>query len=291
MNTSTATLSSTELSPTEKSAPTRRAEMERTTPSPLKSVDNAKAQSAKLHPKEHGAYAILGIPMVTALIMGGLNPIGMCIAIAAWAGFVAHEPLLVVWGHRGLRAQGNTPAARSRLVILLSVTLLAGSLAFVFGGPSLRWSIVACVVLASTSFAVALAGLHRTLWGQLWGVAGLSLPCVPILLTSGLSTANATAVWGVWLVGFGATTLAVRSVIAAQKRQSRWLHTSALAILSLLVTLGCIASQYWLLASLPMLALSWYLLWAPPPAKHLKRVGWTLVAGTALSATLIVGIF
>ena len=38
------------------------------------------------------------------------------------------------------------------------------------------------------------------------------------------------------------------------------------------------------IVTLPMLAMSWFLLFAPPSAKHLKRVGWTMVVCTVTSA-------
>jgi len=44
------------------------------------------------------------------------------------------------------------------------------------------------------------------------------------------------------------------------------------------------------LASLPMLCASWYLLLAPPPAKQLRRIGWTLVAVTVATAICMLAI-
>jgi YwiC-like protein len=45
---------------------------------------------ANLSPKEHGAYAILAIPIVTAIFITGLTLVGLCVAIASIAGFLAH---------------------------------------------------------------------------------------------------------------------------------------------------------------------------------------------------------
>jgi uncharacterized BrkB/YihY/UPF0761 family membrane protein len=39
-----------------------------------------------------------------------------------------------------------------------------------------------------------------------------------------------------------------------------------------------------LIVSLPMISMSWYLLYAPPHAKQLKRVRWTLVGGAVATA-------
>ena len=47
-------------------------------------------------PREHGAYGQLAFPLVTALVIAGVTLSGVLIAVAAIAGFLAHEPLLVL---------------------------------------------------------------------------------------------------------------------------------------------------------------------------------------------------
>lgn len=240
--------------------------------------------AAKLKPKEHGAYVILAIPIVTSLVVAGPTLVGLCVAVASVAGFLAHEPLLIALGHRGTRAQRTTPAARKRLGMLLAVTMACGGVAMVVGIASVRWSLLGCGVLAVASFALAIAGKHRTLGGQLWGVVALSVPCVPILLAGNLSTSLTMEVWGTWLIGFACTTMTVRGVIAAQKRQSRKVQWAAMTGLSILVAALAFNGFALPVALLPMLGMSWYLLFDPPHVKQLKRVGWTLVIGTIASA-------
>ncbi|PAY18160.1 hypothetical protein CKO51_17785 [Rhodopirellula sp. SM50] len=240
--------------------------------------------AAKLKPKEHGAYAILGIPIATSLLIAGLSVPGVCVAIASVTGFLAHEPLLVAWGHRGSRAQRSTPTATRRLVILTALTILCGCVAFLTGSNPVRISLLGCLGLASTSFALAVAGNHRSLLGQLWGVVGLSVPCVPILLAGAIPTDLAIEIWTTWLIGFAATTMAVRGVIAAQKRHPRTIHWLAISALSLLAIGLVVSTDSLAIVTSPMLAMSVYLMTWPPPAKHLKRVGWTLVVGTVASA-------
>lgn len=258
-------------------------------------IESAKMTRAEpatnLKPKEHGAYAILAIPIVTAILITGPTLVGLCIAIAAIAGFLAHEPLLVALGHRGIRAQRTTPAAQRRLGILLTVSTVCGVSAIVAGATSVRYSLLVCGTLAIVSFAFAIAGKHRTLGGQLWGVVGLSIPCVPILLAGDLPALLTMEAWGTWLIGFGATTLAVRGVIAAQKRQSRALHLVVIGGLSIAVAVMTMAGFKLPIVTLPMLCISWYLLYAPPHAKQLKRVGWTLVGGTIASAIWMGAVF
>ncbi len=247
--------------------------------------------AAQLHPKEHGAYAMLSVPIVTALIAGGPSRVGVCVAVAGVAGFLAHEPLLVLCGHRGRRAQRQTDGASSRLVVWVLLAIAAGSAALVTGSLPVRLSLLACLALAASGFAIALSGRHRTMGGQLWGAIGLSSPSVPILIAGGASVADAMTLWTAWLLGFWATTVAVRSVIAAQKRRPRLLHTSILTTVTLPVGIAMAMGNLWPLVTLPMIALSWYLHISPPPAKQIKRVGWTLVAGTLLSALSAIIIF
>jgi hypothetical protein len=115
-------------------------------------------------------------------------------------------------------------------------------------------------------------------------MAGLSLPSVPMLLAGQCERDVAVEIWATWLLGFTATTFVVHSVIAAQKRQSRRRHVGILLLVTGLVLGGWAGGWPRLLAASPMLVTSWYLLASPPPARHLKRVGWTLVAATSLTA-------
>lgn len=243
--------------------------------------------AAPLNPKEHGAYAILGIPIVISLLIAGLTVVGTSIAIAAVGGFLAHEPLLVFLGHRGSRARGATPVAGKRLTARLAVVIGCGLLAIVLGSADVRWSLFGCGTLATIGFAIAGAGKHRTLGGQLMGVIGLSAPSVPILLSGSFAPSQALGIWCTWMIGFTATTLAVRGVIASQKRQSRLVPWCVIASLSGLVAGLALVDFTLPIATLPMLTMSWYLLLFPPPAKQLRQIGWTLVAGTLATAAWI----
>ncbi len=254
----------------------------------IASAAQTERPTVSLKPKEHGAYAIVMIPMLTALVTSGVSIVGVAVVVASLAGFFAHEPFLIALGHRGGRVRRDAPDARSRATRLLLLSVLAGSTAMWFGTPGVRIALVGCLLLAIASLTLAVARRHRTLGGQLFGVAGLSAPCVPILIAGGLPVQQALLVWSVWLLGFVSTTLAVRGVIAAQKRQPRTLHWSGLGLTTVAIV-GAAWIGIWLpLATLPMIAASWGLMAWPPPAKYLKRVGWTLVAGTIATAAIVV---
>ena len=249
---------------------------------------------AKLYPKEHGAYAMLGIPLVTALAASGITVAGVCVAIAAVAGFCANEPLLVACGHRGGRVQHSTPQAKGLFVGLFALAGSACLIALIVGNFSMRVGLGVFLVFAVISLAFSIAGQNRKTAVHLWGMLSLSLPCVPILLSANASVTTSLSFWAVWLIGFAATTLAVRGMMARQKHESRWWHLLALAVLTALIGVGaCCAfsAASWLLVTLPMIAVSWYLLILPPPIKQLKRVGWTMVVGTLSTAILTLVVF
>ena len=245
-------------------------------------------QPVSLLPKEHGAYAMLLIPLVTSLLTGGLTLIGIAIAVAVVAGFLAHEPMLVARGHRGQRAQTGTPNARKQLFLWLLLAMVTGSVVFYLGATQVRIAWAICLIFAVVSFGMSAAGLHRKTAVHLWGMIGLSLPCISILLAGGESVGQALSFWGVWILGFAATTLGVRGMMANQKNRSRQLHLLALTILTLAIGIGSARGCMWPLATLPMIGVSWYLLISPPPLKQLKRVGWVMVIGTLTTAFLIV---
>ena len=61
------------------------------------------ARRRSLWPREHGAYAQLAAPLLTALVIVRPTVAAALLALAACIAFLANEPLLVVLGHRGKR--------------------------------------------------------------------------------------------------------------------------------------------------------------------------------------------
>ena len=184
----------------------------------------------------------------------------------------------------------STPGAWRRFGGLITTTITAGSFAFFSGGWSLRVSLAACLLLAATQFMLSIGGWHRTFAAQIWGVVGLSVVCVPIYLSAGWSVSSALIVWTAWLFGFCATTTAVRAVIANQKRKPRILHgCMEVAIAAAIIALAVSTSRVYT-AIVPMVLASGYLMAVPPPATQLKRVGWSLVAATLVSAIAMIGL-
>jgi YwiC-like protein len=73
-------------------------------------------------PREHGAYSQMALPLVTSLVVARAAPPALFVAVAVVCGFLAHEPLLLLMGGRGVRARH---AAGSRAAIWFATTLCA----------------------------------------------------------------------------------------------------------------------------------------------------------------------
>src|SRR5204862_336839 len=93
----------------------------------------------RVFPKEHGAYGQLLFPLATVLVVGRRTPAALTLAAAAVLAFLAHEPLLVLLGHRGPRAARDD---RSRALVWLASTALGAA------------------ILGAAAFIDAPAGIH-----------------------------------------------------------------------------------------------------------------------------------
>jgi hypothetical protein len=94
--------------------------------------------TVSLGPREHGAYWIAMIPMLTVPLISGPTLVGVAVVVVSLFGFFAPEPLLVALGHRGQGARRDAPIAQSRAIGLLSLSDLAGTTALWFGALGAR---------------------------------------------------------------------------------------------------------------------------------------------------------
>lgn len=267
-------------------------EVRRTSPATIAST--ARPEEVQ-RPKEHGAYAMLGVPLATAWALGGVTLTGMAISLAAFAGFWANEPFLVITGQRGSRALKESPHAYHHWVMLLALGIAAGGFAFFFADLSTRFLLAGCVLVASVGFAMSAFGKQRTLAAQLWSVIGLTLPSFAVQSTSGLSFENTSKIWVLWCIGQAVCIVAVRSVIASQ-RKSMQCHIPRVhdVIQCVLTALGIgltILSPLPFVACLPMVMAASYLRLFPPSVRSIRRVGWSLVAANLTCAVMLLGLF
>lgn len=242
-----------------------------------------------LWPREHGAYGQLGLPLVTALLSGSPSVGTLMLVVAAVSAFLAHEPLLVLLGTRGTRAKRELGASARRWTLgLSSLALASGSLALTLGDDQL---LLACLV--PLGWLAVLApfvwhGREKTTLGELVAAAALSAGGLPVAVSGGLALERAALVWAVWWIAFAVSTVSVRSVIAAGRGEPVDWGLWGVGPAALLAAAWLTHHSWVGLATAPMLLVSVWLVLRPPPPRDLRKVGWTLMASSLLTATLLV---
>lgn len=252
-------------------------------------------------PREHGAYGQLGFPLATALVVAGGSPAGLLIATAAVAAFLAHEPAEILLGHRGPRAlRDQGPRARVALGICALAALAAGLGAAATLEPRSYWALAVPLIPASLLAICTVTGREKTWYGEVTAAVAFSTVAVPIVAAGGGGMRQALTIAIPFALFSVLSTLAVRVVIlrvrgggdqVATNRTRRAVFTlSGLAF----VTLGALASASTLPWAIPaaavpgVLAATLVAAFPPPPAK-LKRLGWTLMGASLLTAAIVIG--
>ena len=250
--------------------------------------------SKHLIPREHGAYAELGFPLLSGLVLGSAGLASWLYVVAAMLLFVANEPLVVLLGVRGKRMQQEQAgAARRLLAILGGLGVAAGLAALWLSPPIARWMALIPAVLAAGLVPVVLSKNLKSLSGEVIAAAAFSGMHLPVAAAGG---ATGALLWGpvpLWFVTTVVATLAVHAIKARVTGATPWMPAAALwsGWLALLVALAVAAwLPYWrvvaLAACLPLagavvvnhLALS---------PRRLKQVGWTVVAANAIALTVL----
>ncbi|MGE0444275.1 MAG: YwiC-like family protein [Vicinamibacterales bacterium] len=252
-------------------------------------------------PREHGAYGQLGFPLATALVVAGGSPAGLLIATAAIATFLAHEPAEILLGHRGPRAlRDQGPRARLAFVTFTLAALGAGLGALAALEPSAYWSLAVPLIPAILLSACTVTHREKTWYGEVTAAIAFSTVAVPIAVAGGGTMRQALTIAIPFALFSVLSTLAVRVVIlrvrgggdpVASSRTSRAVFTlSGLAIVAL-AALAAASALPWTIpaAAVPgVLAATIVAAFPPPPAK-LKRLGWTLMGASLLTAAIVIG--
>ncbi len=148
-------------------------------------------------PVEHGAWGMLGEPLVLGLLVAP-SWAGLGVAVASLAAFLAHHPLkLVVADWRRGRAQPRTAAAR--LCVLLYGVVAAVGLFLAARGSSGWWHpLAAAAPLALAQLAYSARNQGRALLPELLGGVALSSVVAAEMRAAGLPLAPSLAVWAVF---------------------------------------------------------------------------------------------
>lgn len=242
-----------------------------------------------LWPREHGAYAQLAIPLVTALALHVPTVPSIALALAACLAFLANEPLLVMLGHRGTRRRdADGRRARRRLGGLVGVAAVAGGV----GLWSATRDVIALAGLAGllglVMVCLAWTRSEHSLLGEL--VAALALPgaSAPVALASGTSWQLTAWMWAAWSVGYAASVVGVHEILSRNRRAKSWCAVGAVTGI-VIATVGVCALAPRVpvvLIAVPLLLSGTVLTLRPPRARHLRIVGVSLVVTSVLSAVI-----
>lgn len=252
-----------------------------------------------LLPREHGAYGQMALPLVTSFAVAGLAAPAVLIGLAAVAGFLAHEPLLVLLGRRGVRTRREQwrPAA-VWLAVASAIAVSAGLVAAWSVPPSIRWSFLLPLLPAAFLAAAIRAKREKDSQGEVAVALAFSLLAVPVCLAAGASVGTAFAVGIAFASIFVTGTLAVRVVVlevrgggdppAARSTQITVLVLTTVAGVGLVATaLRALLPWTTLIAAAPgLVAAAWIAVFPPAPAQ-LRTVGWTLVTTSAAAALIL----
>ena len=251
-------------------------------------------------PREHGAYGQLLLPLATALAISGVHVSAILTAIAALAAFVAHEPLIVLLGGRGVRAQREQRrTAISWLAASSGIAIVAGLGAVVSAPPDKRW-LFAWPLAAAAVLAVLLAnGREKSTLGEIVSAIAFASVTIPISMATVSSPLRGFIVAFTFASLFIVSTLGVRVVVLTTRgggdphavRLTRWQLAAALAVIGVglfLAVLSDVSAGVAALAILPGVTVAIALALRPPPARRLRTVGWTLLSTSAFLAVALV---
>lgn len=244
--------------------------------------------AARLLPREHGAYGQLAVSLLTGLLLAKGGAWAVLLAAAAVAAFFAHEPLVVLLGHRGARLRALAGRRAGMALALLGAASLAGCAAAALAGAAhLGWLALSFALSAAAALVAAL-GVEKTTGGEALAALALTSWVGPVATAGGASSDRAALLaWAVCAAHFCFATCSVRSVIAAGKPGGAGplravaliAPVAGLALLAALAFRGLVPARA-VAALAPGAALSFALALTLPPPRHLKRIGWTLAAAS-----------
>ena len=250
------------------------------------------SRADSLWPREHGAYAELAFPLATGLTLAGPSMSGGCVALAGLLLFLAHEPLAVASGTRGVRRrQSAGPRAWRRFVMLAAGALALGVCGILLGGPEVRAAVLVPLVPAAAVTPWLVRGRQKSLLAEVLIVAAFACATVPLVVAGGGSWRLGWLATGVWFASFGLGTLAVHGLKLHHKGRpgATGLRIGILTLGGTVCTLGFVAASG---GHVPLLAAASVV---PPVAvacvvsvvrvhpRRLKTVGWSLVLANIIT--------
>lgn len=253
-----------------------------------------------LLPKEHGAYGQMLFPLVTSVIVAGPHVPSLLLAAAVIAGFLAHEPFMLLLGFRGVRAKREGARdAVSGLAIFGVLLVVTGVAAVALMPAAVRWSVIVPLVPAIFLLTEAASGREKAWPAEVAVAVAFSLTSVPICLAAGAPLDVGAMIAAAFVVNFVLATLGVRVIILRVRAGGNLRAASAtrmavfaLALITIVAGAAVLAAHAAPLlavaALLPGLVSGVIVAWQAPPPSQLRRVGWRLVGMSTLIAVMLI---
>lgn len=262
-------------------------------PKPPEEKQSPRQKTPSMAPKEHGAYGQIALPLFCVLCVRAPSTASLLLGIAALCAFFAHEPLLVLIGHRGSKAAREWgKAALKRLLVLGALASGTGGLGLWLAPNSARLGALIPILGIFLIIPLIRAKREKTLLGESLAAAALSFAAFPVGLASSLPLRDALGICITFTLSFAAATWAVRSVIQHGKSPTNalsraWPIFIYGALLSLFPALNLLAWSS-VFCALPMLLFSLALALRPPAPTSLRKVGFGLVFASVLNALFFI---
>jgi hypothetical protein len=236
------------------------------------------------------------MPLATGLALGRPGAAALLLVAGVVLAFLAHEPLLVVLGHRGKRVRDAVGArAVRRLAVLGAAAVASGALALLLAPPAARLAALAPALLAAPVVPLVAARLEKTTAGELLVAAALSACAAPVAIAAGAPPAWAWGAAVAWLLSFAAATLPVRATLLWARtkgaRETRPLAAAgAAAIGAAAVAAGAGGLLPWpaALGVLPTALASTVVALLRLKPQRFTAVGWSLVGASLVALGVMV---
>ena len=247
-------------------------------------------------PREHGAYGQLLFPLATVLAISRPGGVAIALAAAAVCVFLAHEPLLVLLGARGLRAARDERATAWRWITCLgAVAIGLGVFAASRATEPVRLALLMPAALAVVLAAAIFSRRERTIAGEMLSALTLVSICLPVGLAADVPDVILLTCVSVYACCFVCATACVHAVIT----HARHPPATAMRLVAVAGIACAIGALIWLAtrgtlapvapwAATPVCAAAGVLAILPPRATRLRAVGWLLVGSSLATATILV---
>lgn len=245
-----------------------------------------KVRSTLRLPKEHGAWAMLYVPMVAgALVAGEFNLRVVWLFFSTSFLFIARESLLAWWRARH-RGQAQPQAFKTLFIYTAMAGVCGAPLVLVY---KLYWLMPMAAATAGLLFYNAVQATRRedrTIAGEVMAILGMTLTAPATYYAArGAWAAEALWLWALCALYFTSSVFYVKLRVhwlnrrkQEQRRQSWWrcaiYHTCLLAVLVTIAATGNL-SLLVLVAFAPVLGRSFWHLAKPAERINLKRIGVT----------------